>query len=335
MTILDDRGRLFGLVNVFDLLVVVSLLALVPIFYLGHRVFNPPRPVIESVTPKAVWFASGVPVITIRGGNFDKESEVRISGELVGSPIYLSPTQLEVRLPDAYRARLGWHAVQVTNSWRVGTILENAFQIISAPEFPPEILRITLREASAPLVIAIFGRGFAADSRITVSGKPAENVRYISSSELWASLPESIWGELRSHHVEVVNSSGRSAGFTVQMGQVELVVSAVADGFPAEAFGAVSVGDRQYLWSPDLQQRIPVGAVKAVNDLRSRNGRLMVTLRLVAISIQDVDGSTRYFYRAGTPELRIGLPFVFSTERYELPLRIVNISKVMGSGSKK
>jgi len=335
MIILDDRGRLFGLVNVFDLSVVVSLLALLPIFYFGYRVFNPPRPVIESVTPKEVLLASGAPVIIIRGRNFDKESEVRISGETMGPPIYVSPTQLEVRLSDAYRARPGWYDVQVINSWRVDTVLENAFQIVSPPESSPEILRITVQEASAPVIIKIFGRGFAVNSKVTVSGKPVENVRYISSSELWASLREGILGSPGSYHVEVVNSSGRSARLTVQMSQVEVIVSAVAHGFPAEAFSAVSVGDRQYLWNSELQQRIQVGVVKAVNDLRPRNERLLVTFRLVAVSIQDVDRSTKYLYRAGTSELRIGAPFVFSTEKYQLPLRVVSISKVMRNGSKK
>jgi len=54
MALLDDRGRLFGRVNLLDALVGVFVFALVPLAYASWALFRTPAPVIESVVPAEV-----------------------------------------------------------------------------------------------------------------------------------------------------------------------------------------------------------------------------------------------------------------------------------------
>ena len=51
MTIVDERGRLFGRFNLIDAGVVFVLLVLVPLAYAAYRLFRPDPVRIESVEP--------------------------------------------------------------------------------------------------------------------------------------------------------------------------------------------------------------------------------------------------------------------------------------------
>lgn len=54
MSIVDDRGRLFGRFNLLDVGVGLAILVLVPMGYLAFRVFRTPSPVIKTVTPSTL-----------------------------------------------------------------------------------------------------------------------------------------------------------------------------------------------------------------------------------------------------------------------------------------
>ena len=51
MKIIDEKGKLFGKINVIDFLVILFLIFLTPMFYFGYKIFNkkPPAPVTENV----------------------------------------------------------------------------------------------------------------------------------------------------------------------------------------------------------------------------------------------------------------------------------------------
>lgn len=49
MTLMDDRGRLLGRLNVIDLAALILLVALLPLSYAASLLFQPARPTIESV----------------------------------------------------------------------------------------------------------------------------------------------------------------------------------------------------------------------------------------------------------------------------------------------
>lgn len=303
MKILDERGRLFGFINLFDLFVFVFLLSLTPIFYFGYKILNAPRPVIESVSPNDIPGDLNPPIVTIRGRNFSKEGEVRISGE-PHSFQYVSPTELAVLLREPIRAKSGWHYIQVINSWGMPGILENALQI------------------TKPLIL---GPAPAISQGAVVPSGPSTPMR------------------------EAFN----------QVRPVELVVEAVTDGFPVDAFTSVSVKDTQYLWRPDLRRWVVVGEVIRAKDLRPGKDVLHLTLRLAALAnfpvlaelaankelfltpppapVQDQQSSIRpaYFYWATNTVVKVGSPMVFSTPRYEVNLRVLEIAEAKGDGSRR
>jgi len=55
MKIIDEKGRLFGKINVIDFLVILFLFCLVPMFYFGYKIFTkepiviPPEPEKEAI----------------------------------------------------------------------------------------------------------------------------------------------------------------------------------------------------------------------------------------------------------------------------------------------
>ena len=52
MRIIDEKGRLFGKINVIDFLVILFLISLTPMFYYGYKIFNaPPRWSIKYLIP--------------------------------------------------------------------------------------------------------------------------------------------------------------------------------------------------------------------------------------------------------------------------------------------
>ena len=51
MTVLDDRGRLAGRVNVVDAVAAIILLVLIPVAYGAFLLFRTPAPTLASVEP--------------------------------------------------------------------------------------------------------------------------------------------------------------------------------------------------------------------------------------------------------------------------------------------
>ena len=58
--IIDDKGRVFGKINIIDLLVVIFILSLTPMFWYGYKIFNkkpiapiaPIAPIIKTINPQ-------------------------------------------------------------------------------------------------------------------------------------------------------------------------------------------------------------------------------------------------------------------------------------------
>jgi len=53
MKIIDEKGKLFGKINVIDFLVLLFFLCLAPMFYFGYKIFNkkPPQNTLASIVP--------------------------------------------------------------------------------------------------------------------------------------------------------------------------------------------------------------------------------------------------------------------------------------------
>lgn len=69
MAIVDERGRLFGRLNLFDAIVAVLVLWMIPIAYGSYRLFRTPPPRLTSVEPSTIVYGTNMR-IRIRGTHF-------------------------------------------------------------------------------------------------------------------------------------------------------------------------------------------------------------------------------------------------------------------------
>src|SRR5712691_570806 len=54
MPVIDDRGRLFGKVNLIDAIVAIVVLGLIPLAYGAFLLFRVPKPKITAIAPAQV-----------------------------------------------------------------------------------------------------------------------------------------------------------------------------------------------------------------------------------------------------------------------------------------
>ncbi len=113
MKIIDEKGKLFGKINVIDFLVIIFLLSLTPMFYFGYKIFNknpsvsPTPPVIVEAVPKKIVDTELAFVFTKLDSKTLEmistgDKEVDGNGEIVGVIISLGKTR-----PLVYEIDLG------------------------------------------------------------------------------------------------------------------------------------------------------------------------------------------------------------------------------------
>ena len=69
MAIVDERGRLFGRFNLFDAIVAVLALWLIPIAYGGYLLLRSPLPTLTGVEPSTLVYGTNMK-IRVRGTYF-------------------------------------------------------------------------------------------------------------------------------------------------------------------------------------------------------------------------------------------------------------------------
>jgi len=97
MAILDDRGRLFGKINLIDAAVVLFALGLVPLGYLSWGFFRTPPPVMTGITPSVV-HAGGGERIVLHGQHLRPYLRAFV-GNNPADYLFESPERAEIRLP--------------------------------------------------------------------------------------------------------------------------------------------------------------------------------------------------------------------------------------------
>lgn len=98
MTILDGRGRLFGRLNLIDVLAVLLILAVVPLTYRAWGLFRTPSPVIERVTPSVVEAGKANQHVDVYGRDFRPYLRAGID-KLGARFLFDSTTHASVELP--------------------------------------------------------------------------------------------------------------------------------------------------------------------------------------------------------------------------------------------
>ncbi|MEW5982046.1 MAG: DUF4330 family protein [Acidobacteriota bacterium] len=99
MPIVDDRGRLWGKVNLVDLAVAVFVLLLVPVAYSAYVLFRTPPPTIAAVEPAVLQEGKDLRV-KLTGTNFRPFLQAAVGPTRAPGFLVESPEVAEVRLPD-------------------------------------------------------------------------------------------------------------------------------------------------------------------------------------------------------------------------------------------
>jgi hypothetical protein len=98
MGVIDERGRIFGKINLIDAIVALLVLAALPVAYGAFLLFRVPVPTITSVAPAAVMLHQPTSV-QLTGQNF--RPFLRAGTGTAELPLFVrSPTEAEIKVPD-------------------------------------------------------------------------------------------------------------------------------------------------------------------------------------------------------------------------------------------
>ena len=99
MPVIDDRGRLFGKLNLIDAIVMVVAMGLIPLSYGAFMLFREQPPIITSIQPMQV--TQGQPKTLLLTGEGFRPFLVARLGDFESSGFLVeSPTIAEVKVPD-------------------------------------------------------------------------------------------------------------------------------------------------------------------------------------------------------------------------------------------
>jgi hypothetical protein len=94
MAIVDERGRLFGRLNLLDAVLLVLLMGIVPLAYAAYALFREQPPRITSVTPDRVAQALEIR-LTVKGENLRPYMRVSADNQQAVDFLFRSTTQVE------------------------------------------------------------------------------------------------------------------------------------------------------------------------------------------------------------------------------------------------
>ena len=129
MQVIDEEGRIFGKFNLFDVVIGVVLLGVIPIVYGAFVLFRTPDPVIQSIEPNRVTVDS-VGMLRLTGMYLSPSLRVVIGDRPAESFLVESQTSAEVRLPDL---SAGTYDVVLLNEELELTRLVSALVVEPAP----------------------------------------------------------------------------------------------------------------------------------------------------------------------------------------------------------
>src|SRR5689334_13912913 len=192
MSVVDERGRLFGRFNLIDASVVIILVLLLPIGYAAYALFRPPAIRVTAVTPSTV----------IKG----RDMRVRLTGEHlrpylraeVGRTqptrfLIMTPTEAEVTLPDL---NPGTYDLVLFDETEQVALVKNAVTIaaqVSAPTITMQLVGgfVNLTESAARSVKP--GQRFPPQGdpivEVVSAAAPLEDVRQVRVATLSVDVP--------------------------------------------------------------------------------------------------------------------------------------------------
>ena len=145
MPLIDERGRLFGRVNLIDGLVGVVVLLLIPLAYGAYVLFRIPDPTITSIEPSVITEGETI-ALKLSGQNFRPYLKASIGENRSPGFLVQSPTEGAIKLPTlapgTYDVLLLDEALEIA---RMPAALKVVPRIPPAPPVPPPLPRVNLQ----------------------------------------------------------------------------------------------------------------------------------------------------------------------------------------------
>ena len=179
----------------------------------GGFTYIEPPPTLTRVEPDSDVVTGGA-AVKIIGENFQDGVTVTIGGNTASNVIFVSPTELTVKVP---AGAAGSVEVVVTNPDGKSGTLTGGFTYI---EPPPTLTRVEPNSdvVTGGATIKIIGANFQDGATVTIGGRAASSVIFVSPTELEVEAPAGVAG---SANVVVTNPDGKSV--TVAGGFTEIV----------------------------------------------------------------------------------------------------------------
>jgi hypothetical protein len=191
MPLIDDRGRVFGRVNLIDALVVLFVFLLIPLGYATALLFRVPPPKIISITPERI-MAGSPTTIRLTGEDLRPFLFAQV-GPVEGVFLVESPTAGEVKLPSL---EAGTYDVALYDQARELTRVSGALTVVPVTA-PGNVSSISSSAPKAPQfeleVVGAFvgiGPSFATSMRVGVRFHPPNNEEAALAVVLARGTPE-------------------------------------------------------------------------------------------------------------------------------------------------
>jgi hypothetical protein len=152
MSLIDDRGRVAGRINLVDAVVAIVVLVLIPVAYAGYLLFQTPTPKLTSIDP--VSFYQG-PNLRVGINGVNLRPFMRISFNNVQGRTFMigSTTRAEVDLPDlnagVYDVVLYDYMREIDRLPKALTILPASSTAVIEMEVAGSFKQLTEKEAGA------------------------------------------------------------------------------------------------------------------------------------------------------------------------------------------
>lgn len=176
-----------------------------PSAQVSHAVPVTPSPVtLTSVSPASGSTAGGT-VVTLTGSGFVAGPTVRIGAGTATSVSVLSSTQVRATTPPG---SAGTVAVQITTNGQTVT-LNGAFTYQASSQTPSlSDVSPSSGPTSGGTVITLTGSNFVSGATVRVGGSTAQNVTFVSATQVRATTPS---GTAGAKSVQIINPNGQSA----------------------------------------------------------------------------------------------------------------------------
>jgi Domain of unknown function (DUF4330) len=372
MEIVDDRGRLFGRLNLIDAGILIVVIVLVPLAYVSYLLFRPAPMRITSVDPNRV-FEGQQPRVRIHGSNLRPYLRSQIGSAQPHTFLIESPMEGELQVP---ALPAGTYDLTLYDEVQEVARLKNAITIVGAPASPQVRLRVSgafygLDEAAARAIAV--GKTFPSDGgpiEILAAAAPREDVRRIrplAGVEPLFSVPvPGSWQVAATIRVAcvppterrncVVNGVSMLAGETLPMpgGPAFAVESVHADSPAASVVARV-----QFMGRPEVLDLMAIddvdswGGAGAARVLALRNRQVVSGQVSRQVSVAGMVETTMTPERVGSVDADVELPadqtpsglsyrltalkpgaaFTFETGRYVVRGSVVSIRPAAGDRS--